>query len=281
MKLVYILGLEHSGTTLTDHLLSSQPNVIGLGEVSSYFSPSHMRYYLKECGDLDDHDICSCGSQWSKCEFWSSLNHLNGGFSDLPLESKYIELVKHFSSLYGTDSVIVDSSKNLASLQQVLNMAQRANISKDDIAIVLCIKDVRSFAASMIKRSENKPSLLSVMRSFNYWLGQNRKFLKFLDTSDLCSCVSLYEALCSAPNVEMEKCLARIGLGSNKDISIHHNSSHIAMGNKGFTMRNREKIVYDSSWTKFWQIRVAFLFSWPARKLNQKIYSRVGEQSNL
>jgi len=48
MKYIYILGLEHSGTTLTDHMLSAHPRVTGVGEVAQFFSVDHMRHYLRD-----------------------------------------------------------------------------------------------------------------------------------------------------------------------------------------------------------------------------------------
>lgn len=276
MKLVYILGLEHSGTTLTDHLLSSQQDVIGLGEVASYFSSKHMRHYLEHWGDLDDHNMCSCGNDWLTCEFWAPLSHLNGVMSELPLESKYSELTSHFSALYGDESVLIDSSKSLQTIQLILSNLGRLNISKEDVSVVFCVKDVRSFAASMIKKSGKKPTLLSVMRSFNYWSGENKKFLSFLNKAGLCYHISIYELLCIDPDTHMRECADRIGIKFSDKLSIQHNSSHIAMGNKGFTMRNRDKVVYDNSWSRYWQVKALFLINRVARKLNQKIYRLAG-----
>jgi len=95
MKYIYILGLEHSGTTLTDHMLSAHPRVTGVGEVAQFFSVDHMRHYLRKWGELDDHDVCSCGQRWSECELWQAIVHLNGAESQLGKVEKQKALISH------------------------------------------------------------------------------------------------------------------------------------------------------------------------------------------
>jgi len=67
-KIIYILSLGHSGSTLLDLLLSYHDKVIGLGEVYSVIGDKDSNLEQTE-------DICSCGKQMSKCPVWSySIN---------------------------------------------------------------------------------------------------------------------------------------------------------------------------------------------------------------
>ena len=113
LALIYIAGLEHSGTTLLNDLLARQPGVLGLGEVGNFFSPSHMEAYLKKWGTYPDSRLCSCGSAWEECLFWGRVAHLNGKSSDVPQIQKYRILIEYIKSNYPDVKVIVDSTKSI------------------------------------------------------------------------------------------------------------------------------------------------------------------------
>jgi len=204
MKYIYILGLEHSGTTLTDHMLSAHPRVTGVGEVAQFFSVDHMRHYFE----------------------------------------KQKALISHFRTLYGDDSGLVDSSKSLNYLVDVYSNLAELGIGENDLYVVLCAKDPRGFVASMIKKDNSRYGFIRCIRALNYWYGQHRQFVKFLKNAKIHFHVSTYETLCAKPQESVEK-----------------------MGNKGFTMRNRSVIKYDSSWVKYPWLRIAYMCHWKARNL--------------
>jgi len=114
MKYIYIAGLEHSGTTLTGHLLSQHPHFMGLGEIASFFSSAHMAQYMARWGEYPDVNLCSCGKTWERCDFWGKLINLCGLNSDAPLIQKYGLLMDHIRSTLGEEIVVVDSSKSLS-----------------------------------------------------------------------------------------------------------------------------------------------------------------------
>jgi len=267
MKYIYILGLEHSGTTLTDHMLSAHPRVTGVGEVAQFFSVDHMRHYLRKWGELDDHNVCSCGQRWSECEFWQAIVHLNGAESQLGKVEKQKALISHFRTLYGDDSGLVDSSKSLNYLVDVYSNLAELGIGENDLYVVLCAKDPRGFVASMIKKENSRYGFIRCIRALNYWYGQHRQFVKFLKNAKIHFHVSTYETLCAKPQESVENSLSYIGFVESNDLDITHNTSHIAMGNKGFTMRNRSVIKYDNSWVKYPWLRIAYMCHWKARNL--------------
>ena len=98
MKYIYIAGLEHSGTTLINHLIAQHPKALGLGEVSSYFDSGHMREYIKKWGGYSDVRLCSCGSDWDDCNFWGDIKELNGLVSDSPIKEKYVRLINYIGT---------------------------------------------------------------------------------------------------------------------------------------------------------------------------------------
>jgi hypothetical protein len=66
--------------------------------------------------------------------------------------------------------------------------------------------------------------------------------------------------------------LHECGLKTDLSLDILYGNSHIAVGNKDFIQRNRERIVYDSRWFENDAISLAYLIHQKARSFNKKIY---------
>ena len=57
---IYIFaGLEYSGTTVRDYLLSQSQGAAGLGQVHQFLSSNHMVNYMRQWVDQDDVEISS------------------------------------------------------------------------------------------------------------------------------------------------------------------------------------------------------------------------------
>jgi hypothetical protein len=271
MKYIYILGLEHSGTTLTYHLLSAHPNLIGLGEVAQFFSPTHMQHYIECWGSFNTHDLCSCGERWVDCEFWRQIACLNGAESDVPSMKKYQALINQVKSNYGDSSTIVDSSKSLDYLKQLYSMLDDLGIRKSGFSVLLCVKDPRGFVSSMSKKAGHRFGLIRCIRTLNYWCDRHRNFVDFLSVNDLNFRISTYEGLCVDYRASIDASLSLAGLSVPKLLEVDHNESHIVIGNKNFTLRNRTAIKYDDAWTRQPLVRLAYFFHRKAQRLNKNL----------
>jgi hypothetical protein len=277
VKLLYIGGLEHSGTTLTEQLLSSHSRSLSLGEIASFFSPSHMQAYLRAWGDHDDVRRCSCGSDWEDCSFWGQLTHLNGLNSNLPLVEKYAQLISFIRRHLGDDVLVTDSSKSVEALGALRSALRSEAASQDRFGLILVTKDVRSFTASMKRKSGGK-GLLSAFRSMNYWTHANSTWLNVLATDpSIPHRINLYEHLCLDTLGQVNALLAMVEEATLPSLDIANTRSHIAMGNKDFLMRNRSRVRYDQRWFTDDAILLAYLINRPARRLNHRFY-RMGQQ---
>ena len=274
MKIIYVVGLEHSGSTLTDHLLSSHPRILGLGEIASFFSPPHMKRYMNKWGGYPETSSCSCENDWEQCDFWGKIFDLCGLNSKTPMISKYKRLFTYVRERLGEDAIIVDSSKSLDTLEMLVEGSNDLDILPTDIYVIFTIKDVRSFLVSMVNKHDTKKSLVSVYRGFNYWLGANKQILNYIDANNINASINLYEELCTDPSRFIDMQTARVGCIDQADeIDIRKNTSHIAMGNKNFILRNRNKIQYDSLWYNDDVINLVYLIHGKARAFNKYIYS--------
>tara|TARA_Y100000813_G_C24164256_1_gene353422 strand:- start:904 stop:1869 length:966 start_codon:yes stop_codon:yes gene_type:complete len=71
MKLIYIISMAHSGSTLADLTLGTHPEICSSGELR-YLNWQLHRTTNKE-GAVEDGDICSCLKDFRKCDFWSKV----------------------------------------------------------------------------------------------------------------------------------------------------------------------------------------------------------------
>jgi hypothetical protein len=278
VQFIYVAGLEHSGTTLLAHLLGAHPATLCLGEVAIFFSPTSMRQFMSRWGKYPDAQLCSCGKSWDDCEFWGDLMPLCGLRSEAPLLEKYAELVRHVHAIK-PGAIVIDSSKGLSTLDQALVPLLKLKLPIETFSVALALKDVRSFTASIAARDERSPSVLSNLRTFNWWLGENRKFLQLLDRNDVPVDMVLYEALCADPGPCLRPILRRHGLDPDVPADVSHNRSHIVIGNKSF-LRRRDRVVYDQRWFGEDSIHWAYLLHRSARRFNARIYqmARVSAQ---
>lgn len=272
MKYVFIAGLEHSGTTLINHLIAQHPNAIALGEVSSFFSSSHMRQYMEKWGDCSDVRLCSCAKDWEKCEFWGQVRDLNGLHSDASIKKKYTTLISTINSNYSDQVVIIDSSKSLSTLKILINNRQEIGINEGDFHVVFMVKDVRSFTASIFNKKDSNRSLLNYIRTFNWWLNVNKTLTNYLVEKNISFSSVLYETMCSQPEKVMLRIFDSLRLDAPNGISLQHNHSHISMGNKNFILRNSSRIRYDNRWFLEDGIQLAYLLHYTARCFNRKLY---------
>ncbi len=278
MKLIYVLGLEHSGTTLIDHLLSGAQGVVGLGEVANYFSASHMQHYHQRWGDHSNAYLCSCGKPQDSCELWSQLSDYSGlgALADAPLSAKYLELVKQAKRLKGEGTTLIDSSKSIHGLQNWLASRSKLGLKKSDIRLVLAIKDARSFVTSMLRKQPMKTSIVDVIHHYNYWLGVNRRLFKLGQESGLSFRVALYEQLC----FDLQATITSLSEGfvnqEQLTTEIDHHHSHILIGNKDFILRNRQRVRYDDSWRSNSKVKCLYHVHRPVKRMNNSIYSDLG-----
>lgn len=273
MKYVFIVGLEHSGTTLINHLLSSSVETIGLGEVASFFSPDHMNHYMDTWGEYPDVKLCSCGQPWGNCPFWGRIISLNGLNSAVPIEDKYRHMIQYIQSEFKERKIVIDSSKNISVLRTLVENAEKIGLKREDIFVVFMIKDVRSFTASILGKDTSGTALLSALRTFNWWFSVNSSTLNYLQNEGISFELVLYEKFCSDHERYCERILNKCEKTVGTTFSPEHNNSHISMGNKNFIMRNRNTIKYDTRWFLDDNINMAYILHRKVRNFNRNLYS--------
>ena len=177
MKVIYIAGTGHCGSTLLDLLMGSSPEVFSTGEISFYNIYRDGEMYNKNNSAYR----CTCGKDFDACDFWNKVN-ASGNFK---IKKRYtlienikvslrilfpflnrnktaftddsyelFEAVKQEAAKVGEEPVyLLDSSKDPRRLFYLLND------ERIDVHVVYLMRDARAVGHSYNAKSRLKFNL--------------------------------------------------------------------------------------------------------------------------
>ncbi len=257
-KVIYILSLEHSGSTVLDILLSSHPRIVSLGEI-------HFVLENKKTSIENTKDICSCLNKMNDCHFWGGyLNKYLKNNLDKSFAEKYKALLKYVNQSLGEDIIISDSSKKLSVLKQLLESDLRNEI---DLRIIFLIKDVRSWAISkkrVFLKQKRKGNFY--LRHILSWYKANRKIKDYLEAKNLKYLQIGYEELCLKQDYINDLICDSLDIKKEKLEFAKNGKHHIAYGNR-MKLKREQKLRYDYRWFSNWKVNfltvlLPFVFFW-------------------
>ena len=197
-RIVYIMSMSHSGSTLLDVLLSSHSQAVSVGEAKR-FSPNSKAKMA-----------CSCESDlvWD-CPFWARVDTVLQG-SGLSLRRLDLEggdddnFVEHNRAFYLAvqevtgKPVILDSSKNLKRLRRLLSLG------KFDLLPIHLIRKPHGVVYSHLRKERSWVRCALDYRKKNQ---RTRMLLRDVDHE-----LVRYEELAADPQATLERLMPRIGL---------------------------------------------------------------------
>lgn len=273
IPLIYILGIDRSGSTLLDLLLGAHPQIWTLGEVDRL--PKLLYEHIQPCG---------CGQPLEKCAFWSDIlpsvplgerETSIGYFAVNPLRSREFRWNLLVDLLRGhpTDAeeqAYCDYVRNNVKLFKVIQAALNAKVSKDilwmvdasknpnrlywlkqsqqfDIRVIRLVRDVRGFVNSVTRPDYDRRMILLSARR---WLFNNFIYVllcKRLFTADQVFPVR-YRTLANQPAATLESIGNWLGLafpaGTHEHFREYEN--HGISGNQTRWMKSG--IYLDEKW---------------------------------
>lgn len=190
-KLILVMGTGHCGSTLTDLILSSHSDVMGLGELIS----------LRNV-DWNDPNLQICGVCQSECTHWDQM-------ASLPVLQQYFSLpssrlkrlarkVMGEPSLYPhlfkwfNKPVLVDSSKNLSWIKKQIRAAKRDGIQ---VYLLYVVRDGRAVANSYFRKYPEQGIEVAIRKWSKSTVEMDAFFNQYEDTKYLLR----YEMLCKYP----------------------------------------------------------------------------------
>lgn len=251
-KIVYIVGLGHSGSTMLDLTLGQHSKMIGLGEIATVLNLG--------LESIRERAIpCACGSSLDNCSFWSNVAKALAKDENHSFQTQYQAVINTAQSIFGNDCIIVDSSKGLGSLKKIIKMPDM------DVKVLHLIRDVRPFTISYLDRLQRRKSkvgrhknsgkfpksLLQQFASYYFleWYRQNRKIQQYLSSLDVPVFQFGYEELCLYPQKMLDKICNFLSVEVEATLlNWDKPQSHIIRGN--MMRMNAEKwgIHYDNRW---------------------------------
>ncbi len=205
IKLIYIVSLGHSGSTLLDVLLNQHSKIQSVGEVTFY--DEWVRY---------DH-LCSCGKPLKQCPFWleaaAENNEPIGDIDQPAYGDRSFTLLQGVANSTGAQ-VLVDSSKSLQRLKK---------LKSDPRLDVIPIHLVRNGYAvvNALRHSHDRPGTAGVLKTRSTplikgilrWVGRNRSIEKYLATLSPDEYARVrYEDLCRQPELALKNICKLAGL---------------------------------------------------------------------
>ena len=265
-KLVFIVGLSRVGSTMLDLVLGCNPRFIGLGETFQVLRPDMNRFERDE--------YCSCGNLTCDCSFWGVVAKRLKEKKTANLDERYRIILQVFSDLYGQESILVDSSKLLDVLKQVVHLP---NV---EVKVIYLIRDVRAWTISRLNNRIKSPEYyrrdgyyvkklayklgwkinlvkwglpfltrLSIYY-FILWYIQNKQIRDYLKKAEIDHFCLGYDELGMNPELMMKKIFEFLEEDIvNPDFSSLNSRSHILVGNtKKSNSSRRKNIYYDNRW---------------------------------
>jgi len=241
MRLIYIVGTAHSGSTLLDLMLNAHPQIVSVGEVLKINRPPK----LFRSGAAKS--VCTCGAPClERCEFWSrvlrqieesegkSLSDLNvqdyGNFD--AAHAPNVVLFRAVAEVSGRN-FIVDSSKLPKRLHHLMQFDEL------DVYPIHLVRDAKGQIASVLKMNGLWRSILE----YELVHEQIRRMLKSFPHS-----VVRYEDLVLQPKRSLERILEPLGLKfDTQQLAWAEQVKHNIGGNH-LRRQTKSMLILDEKW---------------------------------
>ncbi len=251
-KIVYIVGLGHSGSTMLDLTLGQHSKIIGLGEIATVLNLG--------LESIRERAVpCACGNSLDNCSFWSNVDKALGKVENPSFQIQYQAVINTAQRIFGKDCIVVDSSKGLGSLKKISKLPDM------DVKVLHLIRDVRPFTVSYLDRMKRRKekagnrqksgkfpkSLLQQFASYYFliWYRQNRKIQHYLSSLDVPVLQIGYEELCLYPKKMVGKICEFLALEAEAALlNWDKPQSHIIRGNIMRVNAGKWGIYYDNRW---------------------------------
>jgi len=297
-KIIFIVGLSRVGSTMLDLVLGCNPKFVGLGEIYQVIRPDMNRF------ERNEH--CSCGKLTRECPFWGCVAAELKKEKNSGLAERYRHTHQVFENLYGSDHIMVDSSKLLAALKTV------GRLPGVNVKVIYLIRDVRAWTISRLSNRRKSPEYfqrdgyyikklayqlgwkIHLVKSvlpfltrlslyyFLLWYIQNKQIKNYLQRNNIDHFSLGYDELGLHPEFMMKKIFDFLEEDMvSPDFCAMNSQSHILVGNtRKSESKRRQGIFYDNRWMyrNEW-LHSAALFPKIMRYNAEEVYKNIKDHS--
>jgi hypothetical protein len=271
LNIVYIVSAGHSGSTLLDLVLTSDPSVFSVGELKSLerfiLSKYDPRIHKNLTPDDDSGSTIFDSIFWSSIVaeadnflvpennkiMWSKIDRIRvmlfGYSAKVPVYYNYKVLYSYIHSKYQklsnlSDVTVVDASKNIGHLAQLLNTPEI------NVHVIYLVRDIRGYVYSTYRRKGLIGSFFAVWE----WVRINWQIVNYLNKNKLYKSFTKirYEDFCKNTQSNFYKINKAIGLNLDyinyvKNIKVK--DSYRFAGNAG-TKKDFDGLMFDNKWSE-------------------------------
>ena len=249
MKVIFVAGLIHSGSTFFERLIASLPGCVGLGELQRTVR-------LSMEGPPSRPEICSCGEPHHECEFWGPLF---GVPESDTFEREFERALHRFETLY-PDATLVESSKRPERIEIYQQLAAQG--WPIDLRVIYLFRDVRGWIHAIRRKgtadgdASGARKRTGLVRNAYYWWRRVAAERAFLRRSGVPCLTVSYESVVFGTEAELQRIadFLAVSLPPAESLMVEAHS-HALHGNamRKDASRNR-RIMYDPVWIRDWRV---------------------------
>ena len=243
MRVIFIAGTSHSGSTLLDLMLNAHPEIISTGELLKLNRQLEVRNPLKQT-----YTRCSCGaaSLW-RCEFWSAVDRRTRQTSGKSLVDLNMLDCRELDASRASNAVVFKAISEVSGKKFIVDSSKLPK----RLSYLMRLKDLNVYPVHLIR--EPKGQIYSVIRKhggflkhiFRYELvhEQIRRGLESVPHS-----VVRYEDLVLDPECTLRSVLKPLGLNFHpQQLAWAEAVKHDVAGN-GMRFVETSELVLDEAW---------------------------------
>ncbi|MDB2559225.1 hypothetical protein N9X65_06215 [Porticoccaceae bacterium] len=247
LKVVYIAGLYHSGSTVLDMSLGAHREIVGLGECYKLIYDGH-------------ENLCSCGVFPNRCEYWSRVK-----LHDSDYASSYENIKTAFRSQF-PELLLLDSSKchplgplNKSASKSMKGLNYWIKQNDVELKVIHLTRDALTWAARINQREKRfipksgrfsrmyRRLVASVPVRLIQWSVGHKSIETYCRMNNVDVMQVSYEKICSQTEEALSEICDFIDVQFDSSMLIPNNTnSHITVGNPVRHTKNaRSKLTFD------------------------------------
>lgn len=153
-SVIFIAGVDLSGSTVLDLLLGTVPGVVGLGEIDNILDSAKRGEGEAKNGPIKS-ERCSCGLRGFECPVWGPTMEFISAHPESSFAERFKFLVERARNAEGAQ-IVVDSSKQISALRHHIDAWQQLETQAKSFQIILLRRSPVSWLLSDLRRSRRR-----------------------------------------------------------------------------------------------------------------------------
>jgi hypothetical protein len=241
MRVIYIAGASHSGSTLLDMMLNAHPEIVSVGEVLK------LNRFKRSKSGTPKEPKCACGARGLlRCDFWARVNERIRDTHGKTFVDLYVNDYRQYAGETDPNLILFKAIAEVAEKKFVVDSSKMprrlrhlVDIPALNVHPIHLIRDPRGQIASVIAKN----GLLKSIFEHEVVQAQTRRILKSVP-----HVIVNYEVLVNYPEDTLQRILTPLGLKFvPQQLKWAQQERHSFAGNH-VRMQKESELVLDERW---------------------------------